>query len=152
MATKKGSGSTASARVTVPGLKDSKGMSGFVVLPEGTHTVKCLTCKIKASDKSPADLWNFQFAVQDGECAGKRWSWRVTILQETHPKFDTVKMGIDELKSMCVAFGVVPKGDDLSPDAFADLAAQVRVGIKKGQDQQGNERDENKVYEWIAIE
>ena len=158
MATKKTASKSAKAptssagRVSVPGLKDSKGMQGFLILPDGTFSFECVSCKIKESANSPADLWNFQFKVLDGEFEGKRWGWRVTILRPEHPKFETVKMGVDELKSMCLAFGVVPKGDDISPESFQGLKGAARVGQKMGTDAQGNERPENRVYEWLALE
>ena len=134
--------------VTVPGLKDSKGMQGFLVLPPGDYGLECMGCKIKPSTKSPCDLWNFTFKVLDGEFEGKRWSHRVTILSESHPSFNTI--GIDELKSMCLAMGVAPKGDGIHPDAFSGGKCHAKIGVKKGTDAQGNDKDENTVYEWAA--
>lgn len=135
-------------KVTVPGLKDSKGMQGFLVLPPAEYGLECLGAKIKPSTKSPCDSWNFTFKVLDGEYEGKRWSHRVTILYDSHPSFNTI--GIDELKSMCLALSVAPKGDEIHPDAFAGGKCRAKIGVRKGTDAQGNEKDENTVYEWIA--
>lgn len=140
----------AAGRVSVPGLGASKGMQGFLVLPEGEYRLEAMSCKIKPSDKSPCDLWNFTFKVHGGEFDGKRWSHRVTILSEAHPSYNTI--GIDELKSMCLAFGVTPKGDEISPDSFAGLFAMAKIAQKMGQDAQGNDKAENVVREWSSAE
>jgi hypothetical protein len=144
------SSGSGTGRVTVPGLKESKGMQGFLVLPAGVYGLECTGCKIKPSDKSPCDLWNFTFKVLDGEFAGKRWGHRVTILSEQHPSFNT--FGIDELKSMCLAMGVEPKGNDISPDAFTGLKAIAKIGVKMGTDANGADKEENRVNEWAAFE
>lgn len=145
---------SSAGRVSVPGLGSSKGMQGFLVLPECDVGLECVSCKIKASEKSPCDLWNFSFKVQDGENAGKRWSHRVTILSEAHPSYNTI--GIDELKSMALAFGIKvgtkEDPDAVVPESFIGLVARAKVGVKKGTDAQGNEKDENTVREWYAAE
>jgi hypothetical protein len=145
---------SSAGRVSVPGLGSSKGMQGFLVLPESDVGLECVSCKIKASEKSPCDLWNFSFKVQDGDNAGKRWSHRVTILSEAHPSYNTI--GIDELKSMALAFGIKvgtkEDPDAVVPEAFVGLFARAKVGQKMGTDAQGNEKPENTVREWYAAE
>ena len=140
-------------RVSVPGLGSSKGMQGFLVLTESDVGLECVSCKIKASEK-PCDSWNFSFKVLDGEEAGKRWSHRVTILYTTHPSYNTI--GIDELKSMALAFGIKvgtkEDPDAIVPEAFVGLAARAKVGVKVGTDAQGNDKPENTVREWYAAE
>jgi hypothetical protein len=145
---------SSAGRVSVPGLGSSKGMQGFLVLPESDVGLECVSCKIKASEKSPCDLWNFSFKVLDGDNAGKRWSHRVTILSEAHPSYNTI--GIDELKSMALAFGIKvgtkEDPDAVVPESFIGLIARAKVGQKMGTDAQGNEKAENTVREWYAQE
>lgn len=139
------------AKVTVPGLKGSTGMKGFQPLVDGDYLLECQSVGINPpKNGAPADVWGFTFKVLEGPPQGdgkvakglsyKEW---VTILQDIHPSYkpewDDPSSGksqfsVDQLKSMCIAMGVAPKGDTLDPAAFNGQKCRVHLSIQKDKD------------------
>lgn len=146
------------AKVTVPGLKASTGMKPFEPLDSGRYKLKCMLTKIEPSKKgTPVDVWKFEFQVikgpdqADGKSPnGKKYFHNISIFQEIHPDFGKYTFGVDELKSMCLAFGVVPKGDTLDPDAFLGLEGECDIVKKLEKNEQtGEDVPRNRVNKWI---
>jgi hypothetical protein len=131
------------AAFTVPGLKASKGQTGFVPLEQGDYEFKCKECTVGKDPKQPAQLWTFKFEVlagppqADGSSArGKMHTEWVRILDDIHPNFKPewsdpksgkTQMGVDQLKSMVLAMGVSPKGDNLDPGAFQGMTCKASI-------------------------
>lgn len=147
------------AKVTVPGLKNSTGMKPFEPLDSGRYSFKCMVCKIEpAKTGAPTDVWKFEFQVTKGpeqssdnrSPKGKKFFSNCNIMRPEHPDFEKYTFGVDELKSMCLAFGVTPKGDVLDPDAFLGLEGEADV-IKKLEKNEstGEEVPRNRVNKWI---
>lgn len=147
------------AKVTVPGLKASTGMKSFEPISSGRYKLKCIATKIEPpANAAPSDVWKFQFEITDGpeqpdgkSPKGRKYFDNVTIMHPEHPSYREDQMGVDTLKSMCLAFGVVPgKGDTLDPDAFLGLEAEADI-IKKLEKNEstGEEIPRNRVNKWI---
>lgn len=122
------------ATVTVPGLKDSTGMKPFVNLDSGRYKFRCTGYSVKPSDKSPADVHAFTFEVVEGpeqrdgkSSVGKRHMEWVTIMRKEHPNYRPDQFGVDTIKSMCLAFGIAPRGDDLNFETFVGLEADAQL-------------------------
>lgn len=146
------------AKITVPGLKSSTGMKSFEPLSSGRYTLKVLELKVEPSKRSPCDVWKFTFEVEKGpeqddgrNPKGRKLYHNVSILQPNHPSFETVTMGVDELKSMVVAFGVVFKGDDLDPDKFLGLSSEADVTVRLEKNQDDEEVKRNRIARWIEV-
>jgi len=134
----------ATNRVMVPGLKASAGTKSFDPLSPGEYTGVVRKLEIKdPKNMSPTDVWTFELEIlsgppqMDGKTAKGRKAWhRVNIFREEHPSYKAewsdpksgqTQMGVDELKSMVIAFGVEIKGDSLNPDSFIGLEAGFEV-------------------------
>jgi len=150
------------AKVTVPGIKTSTGMKSYQPLVDGEYLLQCNDVTINPpKNGAPADVWNFVFTVLEGPPQGagkisKGLSYRewVTILQDIHPSYksewdDPVsgksQYSVDQLKSMCLAMGVAPKGDTLDPAAFKTQKCRVHLSIQKDKDnpEKLNQRSNN---------
>lgn len=122
-------------KVTIPGLKASTGQKSFDPLSTGRYKFQIVSVTIgPPKNGAPSDVWKFAMNVisgpeqADGKPAKGRKYWEnVTIMQEQHPDYKEDQMGVDTLKSMCLAFGVAPKGDSLDPDAFIGLEGSADI-------------------------
>jgi hypothetical protein len=139
------------ARVTVPGIKNSNGMKGFQPLVDGDYMVQCTAVTISPpKNNAPADVWCFVFNILEGPPQGngkiakglpyKEW---ITILKDIHPSYKAewddpdsgkCQFSVDQLKSLCIAMGVAPKGDTLEPSAFNGQKCRVHLSIQKDKD------------------
>ena len=149
------------AKVTIPGLKNSTGMKPYEPLDSGRYGLKILGLKIEpAKSGAPTDVWKFEMLVTKGPnqtsdgrpSKGKKYFSYVNILRPEHPDFEKYKFGVDEIKSMCLAFGVVPKGDVVEPDAFIGLEGEADI-VKKLEHNEQTDEDipRNRVNKWIEI-
>lgn len=123
------------ARMTVPGLKASTGISEFLPLVAGDYIFAISKVEVKPpKNPAPMDVWHFSFEVLEGPKqangkAAKSCKHWITIKQPMHPAYDPEKTyAVDELKSIIVAAGVtIGKNDDINPDSFAGLKIKARV-------------------------
>jgi len=148
------------AKVNVPGLKNSTGMKPFEPLATGRYGMKIMALKIEpAKSGAPTNVWKFEAQILDGPdqddgqaAKGRKFYFNVNIMDpEKHPDFEkNGHWGIDELKSICLAFGVAPKGDTLDPDAFLGTEGTADVIRKLEKDQNtGEDIPRNRVNKWI---
>lgn len=149
------------AKVTVSGLKGSTGMKGFEPLDSGRYRLRVVKVSIGApKNNSPSDVWKFEMQVIDGpeqkdgsDVTKKKYFENCVIMQEAHPSFEQWgHIGVDQLKSMCLAFGVAPRGDEIDPDAFVGQEAEADIVQKLETDAStGQDRKRNNVNKWLAI-
>ena len=146
------------AKVTVPGLKNSTGMKTFEPLVGGRYRLKVTEVSVNPpKNQSPSDVYKFTMQVMKGpdqsdgkNPKGLRYFHNLTIMQEAHPSFEKYGfIGVDELKSMCLAFGVAPKGDSIDIDAFLGLESDADITQKLEENQNGEDVKRNHVTKWL---
>ena len=141
--------------VKVPGFKGSKGMTGFLI-PAGRYLfeINSVTLEEKKNDKGSGTSWNFKLGIKDGpeENKSPAYTHRVYIMNDDHESFEQHgHIGVDELKSMAMAAGVIDdiKGESIDPEVFvgAKLVGVVSVGKRKD-----TQEEQNNVRKWEAVE
>ena len=146
------------SKVSVPGLKASTGMKPFEPVSSGRYKLRCISCKIEPpANAAPSDVWKFQFEILDGpeqsdgkSPKGRKYFDNCTIMHPEHPSFREDQMGVDQLKSICLAFGVAPKGDSLDPDSFLGLEGEADIVKRLEKNEStGEEVPRNRVNKWI---
>jgi hypothetical protein len=150
--------STGVGRVSVPGLKASKGVKEWRNPDAGPYRMVCTKVELKESQKSPGFNWIFNWKIISGpkqadgsDPKGLPVKNSVFIMGEKHPSFEQWgHLGVDELKSICLATGVSPRGDDINPESFIDQTADVVLDTKEEKsnkfDEDGNAVMFDKVY------
>lgn len=171
MATKKTDDGTATkkesgvGRVSVPGLKASKGIKERKDPDAGEYRIVCTKVEIKESQKSPGFSWKFTWKVLDGpkqedgsNPIGLPVYTSTFIMGEMHPSYNQYSyIGVDELKSICLATGVAPRGDDINPSSFENQEASVVLAKRKEKtgkfdEETGDELMADRVYvkKWVV--
>lgn len=135
----------------VPGYSRSEGKMKFTKLSAGTYEIMCKACEVtEPKNPSPIDVWSFTYTIlagppdADGKSSVNRTAWdKVFILKPEHPSYKPewddphsgqVQMGVDELKSRGLAFGVTARKDVLNPESFVGLKACARLYYELGKD------------------
>lgn len=143
-------------RVNVPGLKKSTGISERAPLVAGDYTLECVSCEVREpKNPQPRDDWFFKFKVLDGPMqangkAAKTFTYWIFIKRPEHPEYDEEKtFSVDKLKSLITAAGVVFKGDDVNPDAFA--GTRVVASIIQQPNFKDSSKIENEVTAWKSV-
>ena len=146
-------------KVTISGLKDSTGSKPFEPLMGGRYKLKCTAVKVEESSKSPCDIFKFEFVVEKGPdksdgspSKGNRFFENVAIMRLEHPSFAKYgNIGVDSLKSMCLCFGVAPKGDSIDYEAFIGLSGEADIIRKLEKNQETDEEIvRNRVNKWVV--
>lgn len=152
-------------KVTVPGLKESKGIQEFVLLDPGKYVVEVLKVDEEESKKSPGMNYKFRMKVLEGigdaavqksgtKAPGLSYFENLFLMGEMHPQLEQYgHIGVDQLKSMVLAFKVPTKGDDLDFQAFVGKTCVIdvrQVEDKKTKNEDGSPRIRNEVARWTA--
>lgn len=152
-------------KVTVPGLKESKGIQEFALLDPGKYSVEVLKVDEEESKRSPGMNYKFRMKVLEGigdaavqksgsKAAGMGYFENLFLMGEMHPQYEEYgHIGVDQLKSMVIAFKVPLKGDDLDFQAFIGKTCIIDVRQeqdKKSKNDDGTPRVFNRVAKWTA--
>lgn len=143
MATKKAEkeapAKSSGTRFNVPGVKASKGLTEYKNFVDGDYTLQCDFCEVKPpKNNSPTDVWTFKTKILSGPPqadgslpAKKTYYFRINVMHPEHPsmfgKEPSDQRGVDEMKSLLNAAGLVPRGDDISPESFAGAVFGVHI-------------------------
>lgn len=152
-------------KVTVPGLKDSKGIAEFPLLDPGKYVVEIQKVDEEESKKSPGTNYKFRMKILEGigdaavqksgtKSSGLSYFENLFLMSELHPSFEEHgHIGVDQLKSMVIATKVPLKGDDLDFQSFVGKTCVIDVRQKpdnKFQNADGSPRTFNEVAKWTA--
>jgi hypothetical protein len=131
----------------------------FTPLDSGRYQLKITALKIEpAKSGAPTDVWKFTCEVvsgpdqQDGSQAkGKRFYFNINIMREEHPDYDRWgQIGVDEMKSATLCFGVAAKGNSFDADTFIGLEGTVDVALKMEKDEaSGEQRKRNNISAYV---
>jgi len=146
------------SKVSVPGLKASIGQKSFDALVPGRYRFLVQAASIgEPKNSSPTDVWKYTMQVlkgpdqKDGAPAKGRKYWEnVYIMRSEHPDYREDQMGVDTLKSLCLAFGVQPGNNDtLDIEALIGLEGEADITQRAVKNE---ETGETKIYnsaKWI---
>lgn len=138
------------AKYTVPGWKESTGISERQLLVPGDYHFQCIKAEVREpKNPQPRDDWYFQFAILDGPVQengkkAKKFTKMFFIKKPEHPDFKPEQFSVDQMKSMAMAMGLSFKGEGVTPDAFLNGEFVGRVV------RQPNYKDSEKIENEIA--
>ena len=146
-------------KVKVPGLADSTGVKPMDFTLPASKQGELYTFEIgevtsKLSERSPCIVNTFPMVVIDGPIdektkkttQGRKYTHRINVLLPEHDSYDPANTrNADELADICKAAGVHYDASGYDPEDFAGKRVKTSLGLRKGKDQDGNERMENSV-------
>ncbi len=137
----------------VPGAESSTGVKPVdFTLPAGDYVVELAAGEVKESAKSPCLLHRLQGIVLDGpddpktgkSTQGRKWFHQITQLLPEHDSYkENDTRAADEIADLCGATGVDIDEEGYDPEELAGKRVHIRVGIRMGKDEAGNDRPEN---------
>jgi hypothetical protein len=142
-------------KVKVPGAESSTGVKAMdFTLPKGDYVFEVGVAEIKESQNSPCIIHAFPMVVIDGpedektgkSTQGRKYTHRIIQLLPEHEKYDPNNTrAADEIADLCKAADVELTDDEYESEDFAGKKVRARLGLRKGKDQNQEERMENTV-------
>lgn len=153
------------AGYNVPKYSKAPGQSKFVDWGAGEYEFEVTGCEVKPSDKAPAEIWTFKLKILEGPpnvegkaSVGQTMYDRVSILLPEHPSYDPrwddpdsdeVQMGVNDLKSRGMAYGVTAKKNVLNPESFLGLKARAKLRYDTSKK---DGKKYSRLYDWESVE
>ena len=159
------------AKIKIPGVSASEGMRQMnFVFPPGEYLLKItgveVTDKTNLEDVVVGQTFQIQGEVLGGEnlpssenvkdYVGRTYTDFIFVMTPDHPSYaketktgGTVgEIGLGSLKSFLDAAGVAIKNDEFDEKKAINKWIEIRCGTRKWNDNDGNERTGNQVYEY----
>lgn len=153
------------AGYNIPKYNKAEGQKKWVDFGSGDYRFHVESCEVKPSDKAPMDVWTFKLKILEGppdaegkSSVGRIMYDRVNILLPEHPKYnplwddpdsDEIQMGVNDLKSRGMAYGVTAKKNQLNPESFNGLEAAAKL---KYETNKKDGKTYSRLYDWESIE
>ena len=153
------------AGYNVPKYNKAEGQKKWVDYSSGLYKFEVKDCAVVASTKAPAQIWTFKLTILEGppdaegkSSVGRGMTDKVSILLPEHPSYnpkwddpesDEIQMGVNDLKSRGMAYGVTAKKNQLNPESFNGQRAYAKLKFEVSKK---DGKTYSRLYDWESAE